>query len=63
MASLPDTPPRPAVTRSHPAHDLKFLARALMVTGQLPILSAETIDHVRRCPQRVAVAPTAASGA
>jgi mono/diheme cytochrome c family protein len=53
---------RPAVTRDLPAHNLKFLARALMVTGQLPILSAEKIDHARKSPAHVVAEATPAYG-
>ena len=49
---------QPPVTRALPAHNLKFLARALMVTGQMPILSAEKIDHARQSPARVVAAAT-----
>jgi mono/diheme cytochrome c family protein len=53
---------RPAVTRDLPAHSLKFLARALMVTGQLPIISAEKIDHARPSAAHVDAGPTPGYG-
>jgi mono/diheme cytochrome c family protein len=53
---------RPPVTRELPAHNLKFLARALMVTGQLPAFEADRIDHGRAPVARVAAATTAAYG-
>ena len=53
---------RPAVTRDLPAHDLRFLARALMVTGQLPLFGAARIDHGRSAPARVVASTSADYG-
>ena len=52
----------PPVSRTLPTSDMHFLARALWTTGQLPLIDAFRIDHAKRPPVRVAVAPTAAYG-
>lgn len=52
----------PAVQRALPAHDLTFLARALMVTGQLPAFEADRIDHARPTVARVTPGVTAEYG-
>jgi mono/diheme cytochrome c family protein len=48
----------PPVTRPLPPTEMHFLARALWTFGQLPLMDALAIDHAKRAPERVAVAPT-----
>ncbi|MBV9880618.1 MAG: cytochrome c [Gemmatirosa sp.] len=49
---------RPAVVRDLPSNNLKFLARALWTSGQLPLMDADRIDHAAPPVQRVAMGPT-----
>lgn len=37
----------PPVAQALPANDVKFLGRALIVTGQMPVFEADRIDHAR----------------
>ncbi|AHG88008.1 cytochrome c class I [Gemmatirosa kalamazoonensis] len=52
----------PPVAKPLPATELHFLARALWASGQLPLMDALRMDHAKRAPERVAVAPTAEYG-
>ena len=52
----------PPVTKTLPPTQMHFLARALWASGQLPLIDAFRIDHTKRAPERVAVAPTAEYG-
>lgn len=45
---------RPPVSRTLPANELKFLARALWTTGMVPMMTADEIDHAKPAVARVA---------
>src|SRR5690606_34246927 len=53
----------PPVDREHPEPKLGFLGRALFLTGQLPLLSADAIDHEVKAPASITPSASAEYGA